>query len=388
MTLPMQDIRVLDLARAVSGPYVGRALCDLGADVVKVEWPGGDVSNAFGLHRAGRSGLYTQMNAGKRSVAIDHRVESGAHLVRRLAENVDVVVENFRPGVLEASGLGYRQLSEQNRGLIMLSISGFGQTGPEAQRRAFAPVIHAESGLLGRQAEVDSRSVTDLCLALADTLSGLHGTVAVLAALHARAQTGAGQHIDLSMLDAMIASDDYAHNAIDEIYDIYPARGEVWDAPGGPIMVAADSKTLWVKFSRHTGAEDADPAASAEVKRDARLAAFGAWLQSFDDRDVLLAQLDAADLPWADVRTTSTLLDSPTLVERDVFTFVDDHAGGQRGVVRMPYRFSDAECGVRGPSPLPGEHNASVLQDWLGLDASEIEALAASGALLDARSNR
>jgi CoA:oxalate CoA-transferase len=155
MAFPLDGIRVLDLSQAVSGPYAARSFTDMGADVVKVEWPRGDVTNVFGQRRAGLSGLFTQMNAGKRGVAIDRTTPAGKDLVARLADKADVVIENFRPGVLERAGLGYDTLSARNRRLVMLSISGFGRQSPESQRQAYAPVIHAESGLLARQSSID-----------------------------------------------------------------------------------------------------------------------------------------------------------------------------------------------------------------------------------------
>jgi CoA:oxalate CoA-transferase len=264
----------------------------------------------------------------------------------------------------------------------MLSISGFGQSSPESQRQAYAPVIHAESGLLGRQAMLDARAPADLGLALADTLGALHGTIAVLAALSLRHSSGRGQHIDLGMLEAMVASDDYTHNSIDEVYEIYAPRGDIWPAPGGPIMIAADPKTLWVRVAAHTKLPDPSPSgAEVAAKIAARAAAVATWIASFTDRDRLIAELEAANLPWADLRTTETLFESPTLKEADLVAYVDDHAGGHRGVVRMPYRFSDAECDVRSPAPARGQHNRDVLAEWLGFDQDKVEQLERSGAL-------
>jgi CoA:oxalate CoA-transferase len=383
MAFPLQGLRVLDLSQAVSGPYAARALADLGADVVKVEWPRGDITNVFGERRAGISGLFTQMNVSKRGIAVDRTLPAGADLVKRLAARADVVIENFRPGVLERAGLGYAVLAADNPALVMLSISGFGATSPESQRQAYAPVIHAECGLVARQAEIDGRSPTDIGLALGDTIAALHGTIAVLAALRLRDQTGRGQHIDLGMLQAMVASDDYTHNAIDGVAVLYPPRGDIWDAPGGPVLIAADPKTLWVRFVRHTGANDpAPPDADVPTKAAMRAKAVATWVASFDDRSKLIAELEAADLPWADLRSTATLLDSPTLVADEVVVEVDDHAGGTRGVVTMPYRFSDADVAVRGPAPARGQHNHSVLRDWLDAAEDEVTALEESGALL------
>ena len=154
---PLPAWRVLDMSQAISGPYAARMLADLGADVVRVDGPRTDVTEYFGVVRDGRAGMFAQMNAGKRSVAVDLSVAGATRLIIDLARQADVLIENFRPGVMDRLGLGYRQLSAVNPALIMLSVSGFGPDGPDAQRRALAPVIHAESGLLARQAELDER---------------------------------------------------------------------------------------------------------------------------------------------------------------------------------------------------------------------------------------
>jgi CoA:oxalate CoA-transferase len=186
---PLDGLRVLDLSRAVSGPFAGRILADLGADVVKAELPGTDVAQVYGKVVRGRSGLYSQLNAGKRSILLDlHRPGDVARLLD-LAAACDVLVENFRPGVLGRFGAGWSALSAVNPRLVMLSISGFGQDGHDAERAAYAPVIHAEAGLIGRQADLSGDPPADIAFALADTLAGLHGTIAILEAkLRARAQ--------------------------------------------------------------------------------------------------------------------------------------------------------------------------------------------------------
>ena len=381
MTFPLEGIRVLDLSQAVSGPFACRMLSDLGADVVRVEWPRGDVSNAFGRKVGGVTGLFTQMNAGKRGISGDLSSPAGVALIARLANRADVVIENFRPGVLDRAGLGYETLSEHNQRLIMLSISGFGAKGPESQRQAYAPVIHAESGLLARQATYDERPPVDITLALADSLASLHGTVAVLAALTLRGRTGTGQHIDLSMLDAMIATDDYVHYAADGVHDYALQRGELWDATGGPVMIAGDAKLIWARVATSAGLIDPAPNAELATKIAGRRAAVADWIASFSNRDELIAALVAANLPWADLRSSRTILDSPSVIAREVFESVDDGEGGERRVVRMPYRFSDAECAVAGPAPTRGRDNDAVLGDWLDLSPDEVAALVSSGAV-------
>jgi CoA:oxalate CoA-transferase len=362
-TRPLDGLRVLDLSRAVSGPFAGRILADLGADVVRAELPGTDVTQAFGKVIRGRSGLYSHVNAGKRSIVLDLHQPGDLTRLLDLAAACDVVVENFRPGVLDRFGAGWPALSAVNPRLVMLSISGFGREGEDAERAAYAPVIHAEAGLIGRQADITGDPPADIAFALADALAGLHGTIAILAALRLRDRTGTGQHIDLSMLEAMLATDDYTHYSIDE-HPVRPARGEVWPAPGGPILVSADRKYLWHQLKTCFGVTDPDPDAPLEDKLRARARVMAAWFAAHQDRDALKRDLETARLAWADIRHAEDVLAAPSVAGRGIIVEVTDGDGEKRSVVRMPYRFSAAASGpVRGV-PEPGEHTDDILRDW------------------------
>jgi CoA:oxalate CoA-transferase len=367
--------RVLDMSQAISGPYAGRILGDLGADVIRVEGPRTDVTDLFGVVTDGRAGMYAQMNAGKRNVGIDLAAAGATDLVRALAAQADVLIENFRPGVMDRLGLGYDRLAAANPRLVMLSVSGFGPTGPNASRRALAPVIHAESGLLARQAELDGRSPSDLPVALADTVTGLHAAIAVLAALHHRTVTGRGQHIGLSMLAAVAASDDHAHAAIDGSPEPYSSRGTIWQAPGGPMLIAAPPKHAWVMLSRCGLIDDpAPPGCDLDTKVALRQQAIQDWMATFPDRASLIEQLESAGIAWADLADSA-----------DVFA---DGAhsvslpGSRRRVLALPYEFSAASATVRRGVARRSEHNAEALADWLGLDEAAVAALTASGALI------
>jgi CoA:oxalate CoA-transferase len=364
----------------MSGPYVGRLMSDLGAEVVKVELPGTDISQAFGPRTNGHSGLYVQQNAGKRNISLDLTTDGGPMLLTRLVEQADVVVENFRPRTLTRLGVDHAALSAVNPGLIMLSVSGFGQWGPESNRQAYAPVVHAESGLLGRQAQVDGDEPRDLAMALADSVTALHGTIAVLAALRLRDLTGAGQHIDLSMFESMLATDDYTHYSL-EGGEIWPARGMVYAADGGPLLVSGDPKFVWARLKDGAGLRDRDPQALPATRIADRAELVREWISSFTDRAELIAELERVGLAWAEVRTPATVMQSPTAIARDVAAQVDDRAGGTRPVIRMPYRFSAASCSPRGGAAYVGEHNAAVLADWLGMDANEVGNLEEAGVL-------
>jgi CoA:oxalate CoA-transferase len=366
MTLrPLDGLRVLDLSRALSGPFAGRILADLGADVVKVELPGADIAQTYGKMIRGRSGLYSQLNAGKRSIELDLRRPGDVARLLDLAAACDVVVENFRPGVLDRFGVGWPAMSAVNQRLVMLSISGFGQDGPEAERAAYAPIIHAEAGLIGRQADVSGGPPADIALALADSLAGLHGTIAILAALRLRDRTGTGQHIDVSMLDAMLATDDYTHYSIDE-HPIWPARGETWPAPGGPILISSDRRHLWRRLTTCFGVADPDPDAPLDDKLRARVKVITEWIAGHQDRDSLKRDLEAARLAWAEIRHAGDVLASPSVAGRGTIVEVTDGDGERRSVVRMPYRFSDAASGPARGVPQTGEHTKDVLREWTG----------------------
>jgi crotonobetainyl-CoA:carnitine CoA-transferase CaiB-like acyl-CoA transferase len=381
---PLSGTRVLDLSRVLAGPYVGRMLADLGADVVKVEPPEGDVTRKWGRVTAGLSGYYTQQNAGKRNLCIDLRVPGGPALVRDLATRADVLVENFRPGVMAQFGLDWPSLSALHPALVMLSISGFGQEGPEARRPAYAAVMHAESGVMLRQAELSGSPPADPRVSVADMNAALHGLVGLLAALQLRARTGRGQHVDISMLETMVATDDYVHLALDGI----PERdgvvvNEVWQVVGGPIVLAGDFRWVWQRLQATFELQDpAPPGATIPQKAELRHKAVAEFFARYSDRAELLRALDRADLAFGEVKDTATALQSPTLQARGAVAEIDDRQGGKRKVIRAPYRFSDADSGVRTPAPYRGEHNRDVLRDWLGLGEHALDALEQGGVLL------
>ena len=364
-TRPLDGLRVLDLSRAVSGPLAGRILADLGADVVRAELPGTDVTQAFGKVTRGRSGLYSHVNAGKRSILLDLHQPARRGPAARPGRRLRRAGGELPAGRAGPVRGGLARPVRRQPALVMLSISGFGREGEDAERAAYAPVIHAEAGLIGRQADITGDPPADIAFALADALAGLHGTIAILAALRLRDRTGTGQHIDLSMLEAMLATDDYTHYSIDE-HPVRPARGEVWPAPGGPILISADRRYLWRQLKTCFGVADPDPDAPLEEKLRARARVMADWFAAHPDRDALKRDLETARLAWADIRHAADVLAAPSVAGRDTIVEVTDGDGEKRSVVRMPYRFSDAASGpVRGV-PEPGEHTDDVLRDWTG----------------------
>ena len=384
MTYPLDGVRVLDLSRVLAGPFAGRMLSDLGADVVKLEPPQRDLTRLWGAVIGEIPGYFHQQNAGKRNVCIDLSVHEGLALAKQLAANADIVIENFRPGVMDRLGLSYEQLKALRKDLILLSISGFGQDSPESQRMAYAAVIHAESGLVQRQAR-DGRPPQDVRVSLSDTNAALHGLVAVLAAMHLRQTTGLGQHIDMSMLDATIVTDDQLLYHLEDSHETGPAVSDIWDTGFGPILIAGDFRHIWRQLNTGMGIKDpARKGASLEEKIQRRRASAASFFKSLQNRIEAQEIMESLGLAWGEVRDSSTLRDSETVRHRGVLTEVDDRAGGSRVIPQSPYRFSVAEAGVRGGAPHLGEHNGEVLRDWLDLQDEEIERWLVSNALVSA----
>jgi crotonobetainyl-CoA:carnitine CoA-transferase CaiB-like acyl-CoA transferase len=378
---PLEGLKVLDFSRVLAGPFAGRMLSDLGAEVVKIEPPEGDSSRLWGKTTAGISGYFNMINAGKRGISIDLRAEGAPDLVLALVKHADVVLENFRPDVMPRLGIGYERLASVNPRLIMLSISGFGRDGPESQRPAYAPIVHAELGLIDRV--VRQRGVKiDLPLSVADTNAGLHGLVALLSAVIMRARTGLGQHIDLSMMDATLVSDDQFHFEIEDAEATRNLPPDIWDTGVGAILVSVDFRWLWKLLTSEFGVIDpvtADMALDAKIaaRREA-VADFMMGLSSWDAVEQTMAKMNLA---WGRVRSGKSLREQPTLAFRKSVIDIDDRAGGVRPMVQTPYRFSQAAAGVRGPAPHKGEHNADILRSWLGLSDADIAALLSRGIL-------
>ena len=346
MSAPLNGVRVLDLCRVLAGPFAGRMLSDLGADVVKVEPPEGDVTRKMGGNRP-QTAYFRQQNTGKRSITIDFNTAEGCALVKQLAAVADVVLENFRPGVLARFGLGWPDLAALNPRLVMLSISGFGQDGPERDRAAYAGVIHAETGLISRQPGQDGAPHADIPISMADSVTGLHGVIAVLAALRHRDVTGAGNHIDMAMMDAMLACDDYAPGALhargsgrhgDGDPDV-PQFGncDIVDAPGGALIVMGEMKWIWKSVHERLGVPDPTPeGADLTTKVLARRQAWRDFVAGFDDRAELLAALDRANLAWGVVKTSKEAVQSPTFAHRGTLTELTEPDGSTYSVIRAP----------------------------------------------------
>jgi CoA:oxalate CoA-transferase len=379
---PLAGLKVLDFSRVLAGPFAGRMLSDLGADVVKVEPPDGDVTRQWGRVVAGLPGYYFQQNAGKRNISIDLRAPGARELVLALVRHADVLIENYRPDVMPRLGLGWDDLHAANPRLIMLSISGFGQGGPESHRAAYAPIVHAETGLMERaQRRSGGLPRRDLPLSVADTNAALHGLVGLLSAVIMRTRTGVGQHVDIAMVDATIATDDQLQYDLDGSEGTAPLPSDTWETGAGPILVSGDFRYIWRLLTSRLGVpEVSTPDLAAKIAaRRAAMAAFMLSLKTWDEVEAAFAKMNVA---WGQVRPAANVREQATLAHRKSIVEVDDRAGGTRPVAQSPYRWSSAKSGVKGPAPHRGEHNRQVLAEWLGLSDGEVADLAAAGVVL------
>ena len=381
---PLSDVRVLDLSRVIAGPYVGRLFADMGADVIKLEPPGGDeVRQIAPKHDRGMSGLLSFANVGKRSLCVDLREPAGVDLVLELVPHCDVVLENFRPGVLERLGLGWQVIQAANSRAVLLSLNGFGRDSVWSDRRAYAPIVHAVTGILDDQAGYSHQPVAQYKDAHADTVTALHAAVAALAALRAVARGEPGQWVEVPMFDAVLSTYNITANEFLEPPDDR-VMNPIYDAgPHGSIATAGSVQHVF-SLLRATHSDLNDPApAGAEIPTKARLrhAAIEEWMVAHESRDALLARLAEARIACAPVATLREAMTGELAQERALLSWVDDRRGGQRPVVRSPARFSDSQNQVRGPAPRCGEHNEEVLRELLGYAPDRIRALQQAGVL-------
>ncbi len=374
MSYPLTGVKVLDLSRVLAGPFAGRMLSDLGADVVKLEPPEGDVTRHWGVKRSGISGYYHQQNAGKRNIAVDLRHPKGLMITKSLVEQADVLIENFRPDVMQRLGLDYDTLAEINPRLIMLSISGFGANNADSRRAAYAPIIHAETGLIARQAELTGAFPTELPLSVADTNASMHGLVGLLAALYAREQSGRGDHVEISMVDATVVTNDGMHYALEGVK--MGVTNEVHETAGGLLMLAGEFRYIWkllrTIYNVSDGLEEAQDASLEEKIKARRAASKQFFTETCRNREEVIKALDRMNIAWGDVRSASDVQGLASVAARNSIAEVDDRAGGKRLIPSSPYRYKHLESQVRGGAPHLGEHNEEVLKQWLGWSPEQI----------------
>ena len=388
---------MLDFTRVLAGPHATRMLTDLGADVIKVEPPSGDLTRFTYPRVNGLSTYFVQQNAGKRNVSIDLADPRGAELALRLAEHCDVLVQNYRPGVMDRLGLGPETVTARNSRLVYASISGYGSTGPWTHRRAYAPVVGAETGLTKDQGDARGGVYANDPHSHADVYTSLEATIAILAALHQRERTGRGQSLEISMAETMLYVNEHLH---DELYDgpVDP-QGVRSFSPGDYLtFTLADGQAVIVSghpAERGTFELFLGALGQEHLAADPRFAEVAGRIEHFDElRELLLAA--GAKFPDATtfeerfaeyrlasgvVRTARELAESEWAAARGAIVEVPDRGGGSIRVPNVPWHFGNADAGVRGEPRYRGEDNRAVLAELLGYDDATLDALEADGVL-------
>ena len=390
---PLQGIRVLDFTRVLAGPSASLALADLGAEVLKVEPVGtGDETRTFPPFRENESHYFVSMNRGKKSIAVDLKTEQGAALAKQLARECDVLVENYRPGVMDRLGLGYETLAELNPRLIYCSISGFGMTGPLRDQPSFDIVLQALSGALSVNGEPCGQP-TKLGIPLGDLVGGINAPIGILAALHERNVTQRGRLIDVSLLDGMIGLLGYlAQLAFFNGADPQPQGCEHpnlvpygrFPAQDGAIIIACLTDGFWKRLCDALGVPDAvnDPRFnSLGQRRDNRELVNDLICEVTRRKTIqeLVELFTAHQVPHAEILGVTDALRQPQARARNMVVETEHRKLGRIPIINRPIRFPDNEQPVPTAPPVLGQDTDEILGQVLGYSPEQIDALRTSG---------
>ncbi|PCI53358.1 MAG: CoA transferase [Alphaproteobacteria bacterium] len=384
---PLSHVRVLDLSRIMAGPWAGQILADLGADVIKVERPGkGDDTRGWGppfLHdingeQSSNSGYYSCVNRGKKSITVDISLAEGQKIVRSLAKNSDIVLENFKVGVLKKYNIDYEALYKVNPKLIFASITGFGQSGPRASQSAYDFMIQALGGLMSVTGESDENpdgGPQKVGVPIVDLMTGMYTSVAVLAALARRTETGEGEYIDMAMLDVQLAF--LANQMMNYLVsgkapirngnshpNIQPQN--VYACRDGHIAVAVGNDTQFVWFAKQLGLadlpnDDRFRTNSARVNNLESLNQIILKALAVKDVKTWVAKFEGAGVPCGPINSIPDVINDPQVIHRNMVRELDHPVLGKVPQVVSPMRFKNANLEFNAPPPTLGEHTKDVL---------------------------
>ncbi|KPK22171.1 MAG: carnitine dehydratase [Dehalococcoidia bacterium SM23_28_1] len=398
---PLQGIRVLDLTWVLAGPFATMILCDLGADVIKVERsPYGDAARLTAPIVNGESCYFFSINRGKKSICLNLKAERGRELFMRLVDLSDVVMENFTPGTMDTLGVGYDVLQKRNPRLIYAATSGFGQTGPERLRPALDIVVQGMGGVMSITGEPDGPPVRP-GISLGDIAAGLYTVIGVLAALQERGRSGHGQLVDIAMLDCQIA-------ILENAFIRYFATGELPKPIGTrhPIATpfqAFPTKDGWIVLALSWGVENQWELFCATIGRvdlidDPRFDAPALRTEHHADLEPILneamrqkttsewlREFDAIGLPCGPLNNIAQAAEHPQVVARGMLVDVEHPRIGRLKLPDTPVKLSRTPGGIKGPSPALGQNTYEVLSTLLGLSAKELDELAAAGVIVGPR---
>ncbi|MBE6973125.1 MAG: CoA transferase [Ruminococcaceae bacterium] len=393
----LSDVKILDLTRVLSGPYAAMWLGDFGADVIKIEMPvKGDDARFTPVHVNGNSTFFAAMNRNKRSITLNLKDPEGKAIFLEMVKQADVVMSNYRPGVMERLGLGYEDLCKVNERIIFATVSGFGQNSKYAQRPAYDCVAQGMGGIMSMTG-VEGGGPTRAGASVADITAGINTVVGILTALHARTLTGKGQSVDIALVDSVLAlmpSESMRYNVTRKVV---PPLGNryIGNSPYGAFkakdrdfMLACGSDKLFAKFCTEV-------LKKPELLEDER---FRIMARRSDNHELVKKMVE----DWASQYTAEECVDiilaagvpaGPIYNMEDIYAddyFVNDREMllkmeqpgiGELTVTNNPIRLSDTKSAIRRPAPLLGEHNEEVYGDWLGFDAAKIEELKNKGIL-------
>ncbi|MEQ8651275.1 MAG: CaiB/BaiF CoA-transferase family protein [Kiloniellales bacterium] len=390
MDAAYKGLKVLELARILAGPWIGQTLSDLGAEVIKVESASGDDTRGWGppfvTDADGEpldAAYFHSANRGKRSIVVDLRSAEGQAVVRRLAAEADVLVENFKKDGLKKYGLDYESLKAANPRLIYVSVTGFGQDGPYSARAGYDYIIQGMSGIMDLTGEPE-REPQKIGVAFADVFTGLYGTIAVQAALAQREKSGRGQYIDMALLDAMTSvlanqAQNYfvSGKSPKRLGNAHPniVPYQVLPAADGPFIIAAGNDQQFQRFCALLGAPElsADPRFATNAARVANREAATELLSALTGkmpRDELLAALEKAGVPGGPINSVEQVFDDPQLQSRGLRVELPSTGAGALSYLRSPLRFSETELTMERGAPRLGEHTEEVLRE-IGMEPDE-----------------
>ncbi len=405
MAGPLSHIRVLDLTRVLAGPWAGQNLADLGAEVIKVERPKtGDDSRAFGppwlndAHgkQTGESAYFTCANRGKKSITVNLSQPAGQRIVSALAAQCDVLLENYKVGDLARYGLGYDDLKQVNPRLVYCSVTGFGQTGPYRERPGYDFMIQGMGGLMsitGERDDAPGGGPQKAGIPIADIMTGMYATIAVCAALAHRAETGVGQHLDLALLDSLVAvlanqgANYLATGASPErLGNAHPniVPYQTFKTADGDMIVACGNDNLFRKFCQVASctqlADDPRFATNGvRVEHRAELAAILAEIMAKRPTREWVERLEAAGVPNGPINTVAQVFQEPQAIARGLQFELPHPLAGKVSLVRSPMRFSATPVEHNRPPPVLGEHTDEILRALLDLSDGDIARLRAQG---------
>jgi crotonobetainyl-CoA:carnitine CoA-transferase CaiB-like acyl-CoA transferase len=393
-TGPLAHLRVLDLTQFLSGPYATQILGDLGAEVIKVESPEGDMTRRLPPHFVGsESAYYLSVNRNKRSMAVDMKTEQGRAVIARLALACDVVVENFRPGILKRLGLSYEDISAQKPGIVWCCISGFGQDGPYRDRPAYDMIVQAMSGGMSMTGEPDGPPVRS-GIPLGDIAAGMYGVIGILAAIAERERTGRGKMIDVAMLDCQVAMLSYqaaycltsgqAPKRQGRGHDSIPTYRGFTCGDGNDIVITANTERMWVNLCAAIGRPDLAQEERFRTNdrryanRDALWGILEAAFRTKSANDWVEALL-AAEVPAAVVNTLDRSLTDPQVLHRNMVLALAGPQGEEARVAGNPIKFTGEAEAEPGYPPLLGADNHEILRSLLGFGDEELAELERAG---------